>query len=90
MSDPVTFKSLLVGTRFRFAATPHGKTYKKVGLNQFRVANHPHIFRAENETQVVPLPDLPGTSANEFLPLARASRGKCVSSAKDVRKGEGA
>ncbi|MFT8732517.1 MAG: hypothetical protein ABF752_11685 [Acetobacter fabarum] len=90
MSDPVTFKSLLVGTRFRFAATPHGKTYKKVGANQFRMANHPHLLRAENETQVVPLPDLPGTTSSEFLPLARASRSKGVSSPKDVRKGEGA
>lgn len=90
MSDPVTFKSLRVGTRFRFASTPHGKTYKKVGLNQFRMANHPHIFRAENETQVVPLPDLPGNTSSEFLPLARASRGKCVSSAKSTREGDSA
>ncbi|NHO43009.1 hypothetical protein GOB83_12615 [Acetobacter fabarum] len=90
MSDPITFKNLRVGTRFRFAATPHGKTYKKVGPNQYRMANHPHLFRAENETLVVALPDLPGITSSEFLPLARASRGKCVSSAKDVRKGDGA
>jgi hypothetical protein len=90
MSDPVTFKSLLVGTRFRFAATPHGKTYKKVGANQFRVANHPHLFRAENETQVVPLPDLPGASSNEFLPLVRASRSKLEARARTTREGDSA
>lgn len=90
MSDPVTFKNLLVGTRFKFAAIPHGKTYKKVGPNQFRVANHPHLFRAENETQVLPLPNLPESVSTEFLPLTRASRGKRVASAKDIRKGEGA
>lgn len=90
MSDPVTFKNLLVGTRFKFASIPHGKTYKKVGPNQFRVANHPHLFRAENETQVLPLPNLAESVSNEFLPLTRASRGKRVASAKDIRKGEGA
>lgn len=90
MSDPVTFKSLRVGTRFRFASTPHGKTYKKVGPNQFRMANHPHLFRAENETQVIPLPDLPSRHTDEFLPLARASRSKLVAPAKATREGDSA
>ena len=90
MSDPVTFKSLRVGTRFRFASTPHGKTYKKVGPNQFRMANHPHLFRAENETQVVPLPDLPSRHPDEFLPLVRASRSKLNAPARAAREGDSA
>ncbi|MBO1329573.1 hypothetical protein OQ496_13415 [Acetobacter suratthaniensis] len=90
MSDPVTFKSLRVGTRFRFAATPYGKTYKKMGPNQYRVANHTHLFRAENETLVVALPDLPPEGPREFLPLGRAGRGRHVAVQSTDGQGEGA
>jgi hypothetical protein len=87
MSDPVTFRSLRVGTRFRFAATPHGRTYKKMGPNQYRVANHPHLFRAENETLVVALPDLPPEGPREFQPLGRAGRGRHVATRNTAGKG---
>lgn len=90
MSDPVTFKSLRVGTRFRFAATPQGRTYKKLGPNQYRVANHTHLFRAENETLVIALPDLPPEKPCEFLPLGRAGRGRHVAQSSATGKGEGA
>ena len=90
MSDPVTFKKLRVGTRFRFAATPHGRTYRKMGPNQYQFANHTHLFRVENETLVVALLDLSPESHGDFLPLGRAGGRRHVAVQSADGQGEGA